>query len=694
MNIITEYPFWFIIFCPAIAFAYSFLFYRNDKTFREVSVWWLRAMMGFRFAVVLVLVFFILSPFIRSFTNYIEKPLILVAQDNSESVLMCKDSIVYKTTYKNDFNKLIEKLSADYEVKSFSFGEKTVSDVNFLFNNKQTDISELFSELKNKYINRNVGALVLASDGIYNKGSNPAYATSDMNYPVYTVTLGDTSAQKDVILSKVNYNKIAFLGNKFPIQINIDIKELNGAVTQLNIYNNGQKIFTKPINSISRSYTELVNLETEAFKTGVQHYKIELVPVKDEVNVLNNYRDIVVDVIDSKQKILILANAPHPDIGAMIRALESNQNLQVDFFTADKFSGFFINYNLVILHQLPSKTNAFSKELSEIIAKNIPVLYILGGQSSLDNINNLHTGFEIRQSKNAFDESQSFFNKQFSLFQMSDDMQEFISKAPPLVTPFGEYRYSDNQNILLFQKVSGVATSRPLIIFSTSADVKSGFIAGEGLWRWRMMNYLQHSNYDIFDELLNKITQFLALKVNKDNFIVNTKKIVDENEAFVFDAEVYNESFELNNTSDVTLDIVNNKNKKFSFIFEKSNNAYHLNSGIFPVGDYLWTAKTKSGKKDLVKNGKITVISLNVEGERTIADHKILYSISKNTSGKTFMPLQMEQLYQSIKANHDIVSVSYSEKQLMELISLKWIFFLLIILLSAEWFFRKYFGNY
>lgn len=694
MNLITEYPFWLIIFCPAIAFAYAFFSYRKDKAFREVAVWWLRAMMGFRFVTVMLLSFFLLSPFIRSFSKYIEKPLILVAQDNSESVLLCRDSVNYKTNYKNDLNKLIEKLSADYEVKLFSFGDKTSANIDFSYNSKQTDISDLFTELKNKYVNRNVGALILATDGIYNKGSNPAYGTADMNYPVYTIALGDTATQKDAILSKVIYNKIAFLGNKFPVQISIDIKDLNGVSTQLNVYNNGQKIYSKPVLSTSKIYSETISLEVEALKTGLQHYNIELIPVKDELNALNNYKDIVIDVIDSKQKILLLANAPHPDIGAITRALESNLNLQVDFFTADKFISSLVNYNLIILHQLPSKTNSFTKELNSIISKNIPVLYIIGSQSSLENINNLHTGFEIRQSKNAFDESQSFVNKQFSLFHLSDEMIDFVNKVPPLVAPFGEYRYSDNQNILLFQKVSGVITSRPLIIFSTNADVKTGFIAGEGLWRWRMVNYMQHSSYDVFDEMINKIVQFLALKVSKENFIVNTKKIVNENEAFIFDAEVYNESYELTNVSDVTIDVINNQNKKFSFVCEKTNNGYHLNAGVFSVGDYTWNAKTKSGNKDVFKSGKVTVISLNVEGEKTVADHKLLYNISKNTNGKTFMPSQTNQLFESIKSNHDIVSVSYSEKQLIELINLKWIFFLLIVLLSAEWFFRKYFGNY
>ncbi|MBI5218095.1 MAG: hypothetical protein HY958_04115 [Bacteroidia bacterium] len=694
MSIITEYPVWFIIFCIGIAFLYSFLLYRKDKNFKETALWWLRTMRAFRFIVVFFLTFLLLSPFIKSFSKFIEKPVIIIAQDNSESILMNKDSLLYKKNLKTDLENFVQKLSSDFEVKTYSFGDEIKKGMACSFTDKQTDFSELMNELKNKFINRNVGALVLASDGIYNKGSNPLYLTSDINYPVYTIALGDTSTQKDIILSKVIYNKIVFLGNKFPLQIYVDVKELNGIGSQLNVYNNGRKLFSKPILVNSKSYSEIVNVETDADKTGIQHYKIEAAPVKDEISVSNNYKDIVIDVIDSKQKILVLANSPHPDIAALRKALETNLNLQVDFFIADKLTNPVWNYNLVILHQLPSKTNSFIRQFSDIFNKSIPVLFILGSQSSFENINNLKTGFEIRQTKNAYDETQGIFNKQFSFFQVSDEMQEFIGKAPPLICPFGEYRSTDAQNILFYQKISNITTSRPLILFSINGENKIGFISGEGIWRWRMNNFLNHANHELFDELINKMVQFLALKVNKDNFVITNKKIVNENEPLIFEAEVYNETFELINTPDVSLEIINPRNKKFQFILDKTNNAYRLNAGIFPIGDYSWSAKVKVGKKEFTKNGKFTVVSLNMEGERTVADHKLLYQLSGNNNGKLFTPAQMDKLYEAIKTNRDIVPVSYSEKQLIDIINLRWIFFLLLALASAEWFSRKYFGSY
>lgn len=651
-------------------------------------------MMAFRFLSVLALSFFLLSPFIRIFSNYIEKPLIIIAQDNSSSILMCRDSSAYKGSYKTDIEKLIGRLSADYEVKTFSFGDKPEDKIKWTYNDRQTDISGLFNELKNKYTNRNVGALVLATDGIYNKGTNPACLTHDIRYPVYAITMGDTMAQKDLIVAKVNYNKISFLGNRFPVEINVEIRELPGISTKLNVFHEGKIVFTKPVVSNSLSYKETITMQADAVKPGLQHFTVELVPVEGEISKSNNYKDVLIDVIDSKQKILILANSPHPDIGALRNALAVNQNLETDYFIADKFSGNLAMYNLIILHQLPSGTNSFSKELSLIVSKPIPVLFIIGGQSATDIINSLNLGISIRQAKKAFDESQGFYNRQFTLFQVSAEMQDFIAKTPPLISPFGDYRYTDNQNVLFYQKISGITTNRPLVLFQVSGENKSGFIAGEGIWRWRIMDGAMHSNHELFDDLINKIAQFLALKVNKDNFIVNAKKVINENETVSFDAEVYNETFELINSEDVSLDITNSPGHKFSFLFEKSGNAYHLNAGALPVGDYNWAAKTAIGKKVYTKSGKFTIAPVNIEGENTIADFRLMNQLAALTNGKTFLPSETGKLYETVKSNPDIVPVSFSEKQMKELISMKWIFFLIISIISAEWFFRKYSGGY
>jgi hypothetical protein len=54
----------------------------------------------------------------------------------------------------------------------------------------------------------------------------------------------------------------------------------------------------------------------------------------------------------------------------------------------------------------------------------------------------------------------------------------------------------------------------------------------------------------------------------------------------------------------------------------------------------------------------------------------------------------MEKLAEMINAKGFAKPVLYDTVKTQSLIHLKWIFFLLLLLLTAEWFMRRYFGAY
>ena len=481
-------------------------------------------------------------------------------------------------------------MAGKYDVKTYSFGDKISNDINFSFSEKQTDISALFEEIHTRYSNRNVGAIILASDGIYNRGFNPIYggasnALSKINAPVYTIALGDTNVRKDIVLTKVAHNRLAYLGNTFPIEVVMDAWQCIGSQTRLTVSRAGKTLFSKLINITGNSFNTTVPIQLEAGETGIQRYKVRLSAIEDEISISNNSQDIFIDVLDSRQKILILASAPHPDISALSQAIGINENYEVGFFLANKFKGSIDAYNLIILHQLPSINNAGSKLLSEIVKSDIPVLYILGARSALKSFNNLKVGLNIYGSNKKFNEVQGIVKNDFTLFTLDDNTRRFIEKLPPLLAPFGNYKSISSNNTMLYQRIGMVETEQPLIVFNSMGGRKTAIIAGEGIWKWRLHDYAAHNNHDIFNKLVSKIVQYLALQVDKSFFRVICKNDFYENEPLLFDAEVYNESYELINDPEVTMNIINSDNKKFPYTFSKTINAYRLNAGMFPVGE-------------------------------------------------------------------------------------------------------------
>lgn len=693
INISTGLPAWLVIFCVILGLGYAALLYYKERN-TEFNKKLRYLLFSLRALAVTFIAFLLLSPLVKIITRTTEKPLIIIAQDNSQSVVIGRDSAFMKNDYRAKLKTLTEQLAESYEIRTFTFGDRIGDKPEYTFNEKQTDLSALFDDLTSRYANRNVGALILATDGLYNKGASPVYASEKFRFPVYGIALGDTNIQKDVILTKVNYNRIVYLGNDFPIEIVASANKCSGSKTNLSVSKDGKVLFTKTIDISNESYIETVSVQLEAATPGVQHYRVSLSPVDGEISRLNNSEDIFIEVLDGRQKVLLLAGAPHPDIAALRQAIESNKNYEVEVAFASEFNKPLTGYNMVILHQLPMRNQPVPPALGNIAQAKVPLLYIIGNSSDLYAFNNLKTGLSIVQTTQKSDEAQPVISNDFALFTVSEAARKVIPNFPPLSVPFGDFRTSNAVNVLFYQKIGSVSTRKPLIMFCEQPESRIGIVAGEGMWKWRLNDYLQTGNHNTFNELCGKMVQFLSVKEDKGMFRVLCKHSFAENEAVEFDAEVYNDSYELINDPEVSITILNADKKKFNFTFSKTQKSYHLEAGMFPVGEYEYSAQVKVGDKVLQKNGAFTVSALNVEAVDLVADHKLLYALAAKHDGRVVYPAGMDKLLEMLKARDDIKSVSYTQKRFNDVVNLFWVLLLIFGLLSTEWFLRKRNGSY
>lgn len=657
----------------------------------EVPAWIVRTMAVLRFLAVALLSFLLLSPLLKTVSREVEKPVIIVAQDNSESLVAGKDSSFYRGEYRKKLQQLIDQLGDKYEVRSYAFDDRVkelAAADSLTFKGKQTDMSALFDEIETRYSNRNVGAVILAGDGLYNKGANPLYMSSKLKVPVYTIALGDTAVKKDIVLSKVDHNRVAYLGNQFPLEVVVDARQLKGKTSVLTVSKGDATLFTQTVSFNSDACTTTVPVLLDAKEAGLQHYKVKLSVLPGEASAANNARDVFIDVLDARQKILILADAPNPDVAAIKEALDANLNYEVESYTIDNFNQPLKKYNLVILHQLPGTRTPAARLLSEIDAAGIPV-WAFSGAGAL-----LKSDLSYVSASPRANECEPVLDNNFPLFTISNELRNAVKDFPAVMSPFGNYQAGSSSNVLFYQRIGVVDTKIPLMEFNTVGENKIALFNGEGIWRWRLQDFAAHGNHDLFDELVSKTVQYLSVKVDKSFFRIIAKNNFLENEPVEMEAEVYNESYELINTPEVSVVFTNAANKKFSYTFSKTSNAYRLNAGMLPVGEYKYDAKVKAGEKIYTQHGEFSVSALQVELTNTTADHQLLYSLAKKNNGEMIYPAGMEQLSGKLNAREDIRPVSYSEKKLRDVISLKWIFFIALLLISAEWFMRKRNGAY
>jgi hypothetical protein len=697
LNITFEYPAWLIIVCALAGVGYAFALYYRDKATAAFGTWAQRGLFALRTVAVFFISLLLLGLLIKTSGKEVEKPIVVFAQDNSQSIVGGADSAFYRKEYADKLKEFFEKASDKFDLKVLSFGDK-VSDSEtrtFDYKEKQTDMSGIVDEIQNRYANRNVGAVILASDGIFNRGSSPVYAAEKLNFPFYTIALGDTTVKKDLAIASLNYNRTVFLGNSFPIEVVVDAKKLRGKSSILTVKKGDQTVFTSNVTIPADAYTTTVPILLDAKESGVNRYRIALSVVEGETNVYNNVADIFVNVLDSREKVLILAASPHPDIAALKNAIESNENYEVEVGLGNDFTGSLAGYSLVIMHQLPSNQNMGTRFTDELTAKSLPVLYILGGQTNTIQFNKLGAGVSITGSRiGSVNDVQLSIAPNFSYFTLNDETRKALALFPPLQSPYGTYGITTSASVLGYQQIGTVKTENPLVLFNEVNGRRTGVIAGEGLWRWRLEDYQNNQSHTLFNEFVGKVVQYLSVKEDKSYFRVSGKTIFNENEPIILDAELYNQSYELVNTPDVDLTISNAEGKAFSYRFSKTSNAYRLNAGQLPPGEYKYTARVKLGDKAYSKAGSFSIAAIKVELTNTVADHRLLYTLAQKKGGKMYYPKQLGTLLDDLNKREDIKPVSYTQKRLDDLINLRWIFFILLGLLATEWFIRKRNGAY
>ena len=699
-TVILQFPYWFLIFCLLLGAGYAVLLYYKNDFIQNPTVQQKRIFIGlaiFRFIAITIIAFFLLSPFIRSRFTDVQKPEIIILQDNSQSVTNTFKTAEDSAKYISDLQKLMNNFSENYSVKLYPFSNKIAENDSLKFNSKSTDISNAISQISNLYSNQNVGAVILASDGIYNQGSNPIYNLSSVKYPVYTVAMGDTVPKKDLKVEKVYHNQIVYLGDKFKIAVDASATGYNNVTSTLSVndVSAGKKLYAEEI-TFNKESLQSKEFILEATKAGVQHFRVQLNTVEGEYSTANNVKDFFVEVLDSRQQILILAAAPHPDIAALRQAIENNKNYQVEVkFLSDALGLNYNNYNAIVLHQLPT-VNGMPQGLAEQLAKSKTSLwFIAGSQTNIAQLNKMQNAIQVAGGNQSFNDVTATVATNFPLYNITDGLSASTAKMPPLAAPFGQYKIQPTSKVLLQQKIGSVKTEYPLLAFDESGSQKTAVLVGEGLFRWRLYDFQFNKNHDFSNQFIQQVIQYLSVKEDKRPFKVSlTKNIFNENEPIVFEAELYNQSYELINQPEVKLSIKDEAGKATEYTFARSGNGYRLEIGNLPEGNYNYSASTKAADKPHNAAGKFTIAPLQLELLNSVANHQLLYQISNETGAELFYHNQLEALAKKIIENQNIKPVLYDTFKTDSIINLKWIFFLIVSLLSVEWFVRKYLGGY
>jgi len=696
-HLVFEFSGWYVLLCFIVALVAASLLYFRTNEFPESYKSWKYGLSFLRFFTVFLIALLLLSPLWRRNITKTQKPVLVIAQDASSSV---GDFLKNKyPSYLSELNQLVDNLKKEYQVESFSFGERVRNDLPKSFNDKVTDMSELMEDLSSRYAGNTLGGLILASDGIYNQGSNPFYLANKLSTPVYTIGLGDTAVKKDLFINRLFHNQIVYAGDELEVQTDLIAKNLPGKNTKLSLFEvNGNKmnlLKSENLKIDNSDFFKSVSMNIPSTKPGTRYLRLIVTPVDGEITKINNTRDFVVTVLDGRQKILIFAQSPHPDLGALRQSFIANKNYEVKSILLGEPIPNLAEFDLVILHQLPAPGRNFEPVFKQIKDLGIAQWWIAGAQTDFKALNAFQDLMTLNISSNLGAESEALSNKNFNLFQRDLEWPQKIALFPPLQVPFGEINAAKLGQILFFQRIKNLSTSYPLMSLGEYGNSRSALFVGDGLWKWRLSDFQLHENHAVFDGLMGKIVQYLSVKRDTRRFRVFVDKpLFDENEPVSFIGELYNASFELVNTPEVSISLKNKDGKIYNFLFSSVGKGYQLSAGILPVGNYVFSAKTSYNGKELLAEGQFLVQPLQLEYINMTADHNVLKALSTESDGQFFEYKELNQLTEVLKKSATLKPVLVTEKSTQTLLSMPFLLLLLMVALSLEWGIRRYIGIY
>jgi hypothetical protein len=684
-----KYPPGFILLCLAAGVGYAWLVYQKQGPW---SVSMNRILFAVRALVVSVLAFLLLSPVLRQVQNFTEKPTVVIAVDNSTSVPAVYDSLQLQELNAR-INELYEGLGEeDYDVEI----RVLEGEWEGVYTSEQTNLDRLLQNISNDYEGRNLQEVVLVSDGIYNEGISPTYR--EYPFSVSAVGIGDSTVKKDIYITNLLYNKIAYQGNKFPLMATLSHHGFAGENVTISVLHQG-KVISRQNERLPEDGIPLdVNFLVDANEIGYQQYSVTVNLMENEFLAENNIRAAFVEIVEGKQTIHIVAAAPHPDLKAIKSALETSQNYELKQYILSipeerqAYLDASNDADLVILHQIPSYSVSGINWAARLKGKS--QLYVFGPSMNLNEFSSLQPWISIRQMIGEYDRTMGVMNTKFSPFTYSDELMAMLSNFPPLVTPFGDMSMDAGVETILFQQIGSITTSRPLLAIKSDDDTKAGLLLGSGIWQWKLTDYAENKDNRIFNELITKLVQFLSTRDDKNRFrLYPIQSEYQLGEDVVFETEVYNELYERIYGNRITLELVNPAGEvsTYSYVTSETNSRYRI-SGL-EEGIYRYNGTTEIDGKEERVTGQVVVQSIDLEMVNLTANFGILQSLARGSGGEFYSQNEWENILETFRTK-EARGIIYSEENYLPVIDLLWVFLILLGLITLEWGLRKYHGSY
>jgi len=529
-----------------------------------------------------------------------------------------------------------------------------------------------------------LAGVVIISDGLITEGRNPIGEFHKFDFPVHTIGIGEGSELVDVAIQSIDVPTVVLKGDG--VNVNVTIQSVGNISDRLSVslYNNRKLLGSKHIRLIGLGSKKEVNFRFRPNEIGKQNYEVRISSIEDEINIQNNRQNFNLLVLKDRYKVALLTGSPNKNTAVLKRVLKNNPRVELDHFTRMTETRFRpaiksfweTPYELIIFDNYPVKplSSNFVRILGKKVLSNQAALFLISGPNqsnkSLEGVTSIF-GVEIQDST---------VESNLNYWTFEDDQLNEGTDFPPL-----------DQNILLAgREISSdtLATTEsgwPLWLRNQKGNIRTM------VWTSPEINTLY-----FHDQKLSQDGSFATIWNQSISWLLKTGG--EHENYFRLNKERYQQGemvkiagtnpFEQQSDEAENI-IINVKHeaegiltREISFNIEEQRWVGEFRAP--GPGEYTYSIQFDS-EQEPIQAGTFQVLESQIELNQVHLNKKLLTSISSQTNGQFYIWGARDSLFNEInpKVRREFKAeiIKFSESRIL--------IFIMILLLSIEWFFRR-----
>ncbi|PEN14941.1 hypothetical protein CRI94_01215 [Longibacter salinarum] len=694
------------------------------RTVPPLSGWRKAVPATLRFVALTTILFLLAQPVLRRVDEIERNPILAVLVDNSESLQVTtkrdgtSDNESPSLDARSSIRSALQSVeSLDGAVRVFAFdrdvrpiGTSPNATDSLRLDGARTNLAAAIDAARTELQGENLACIALLSDGQYNAGRNPLYTAERSPVPIHTVTLGDTTGARDVQVRRVTTNDIAYVGTELPVQAAIRATQAAGEQVTVRLSRDGNVLDNTTVTLPSGTSERTVQLSFTPENAGLQSLTVSVSSIEGEATERNNAASKTVRVLESKRRVLLLAGAPSPDVGALRRILSRDTDTELTARVVRQDGRYYdgqlpedlTEFDVLALVGYPSTSvsDGDLRRVADAVSDGTPVVFFMQPTADLGRLSAFSDALPVSLDRARSSSIEALIRptergSQHPIMDVENAGTAPWDQLPPLRYNESRWSTSPDARILATIQVRSMELDDPALVIRSRVGQRSAALLASGTWRWTNLPDDLAPARTVWPGVISNLVRWVAARQDTRPVRVQpVQQVFAGSERVEFTGQVYNESQEPISDANISVEITAEDGTEYPLTMEPANNGqYNLDVGVLPEGTYSYSATAVRGNTTVGSDtGEFSVGELTVEYRETRADPVLMRQIAERSGGVALLGPEADRLSEVVQQTEGFKATTFQQEQETELWRTLLFLALILACLAGEWTLRKRFG--